>query len=267
MRVVFFSGSGLSADSGIATFRGRAGLYANIDPVELLSDRTLRRDPALVHDFLDGFRESLTAHQPNPAHAMITRWRQRHPDTVVITMNIDDMLERAGCQGVVHLHGEVRRMTSLGDPRILVDIGYRRYWSGREGLEPSAEVAVAGRRYGVSGYQFRCPVTQSLFRPDVVLFGEMAPAYQTLWTVLNELTEDDVFVSIGASGQVIPVGRISTMLPCFRILNNLEWVAEASNGHWDSEILAPAAEAAAQIEAILEDRFEQVAKGRSDPGA
>ncbi len=262
MRVVFFSGSGLSADSGIATFRGRSGLYANIDPVELLSDRTLRRDPGAVHDFLDGFRESLVSHEPNPAHAMITRWRQRHPDTVVITMNIDDMLERAGCDGVVHLHGEVRKMQSLGDPGILVDIGYRRYWSGREDAGPSAELVVAGQRYDLSGYRFRCPVTEHLFRPDVVLFGEMAPAYQTLWQVLNDLGEDDVFVSIGASGQVIPVGRISTMLPCFRILNNLDWVAEASNGDWDVEILAPAAEAASRIEAILEERLERATKGR-----
>jgi NAD-dependent deacetylase len=256
MRVVFFSGSGLSADSGIPTFRGRTGLYADIDPVEVLSDRTLRRDPGQVHDFLDGFREQLKSYEPNPAHAMIHRWQQRHPETIVITMNIDDMLERAGCTDVVHLHGEVRRMQSVGAPGLLVDIGYRRYWSGRAGQEPSAVIEVKGRRHDVSGYQFRCPVSQSLFRPDVVLFGELAPKYQTLWSVLNDLTEDDVFVSIGASGQVIPVGRISTMLPCFKILNNLDWVAEASNGDWDREILAPAATAAVEIEALLGERLE-----------
>ena len=175
MRVVFFSGSGLSADSGIPTFRGRAGLYADIDPVELLSDRTLRRDPGLVHEFLDGFRESLKGYVPNPAHAMIRRWQQRHADTVVITMNIDDMLERAGCVDVVHLHGEVRGLTSVGNPAVQVDIGYHRYWSGDAGREPSAAIKVGDRHYDVSGYQFRCPVSQSLFRPDVVLFGELAP--------------------------------------------------------------------------------------------
>ena len=256
MRVVFFSGSGLSADSGIPTFRGRSGLYANIDPVEVLSDRTFRRDPGQVHAFLDGFRESLKAYAPNPAHALIRRWQQRHPETMVISMNIDDMLERAGCVDVVHLHGEVRRMESVGEPGLLVDIGYRRYWSGDVGQEPSAVIEIRGNRHDVSGYQFRCPLTRSLFRPDVVLFGELAPKYQTLWSVLNDLTEDDVFVSIGASGQVIPVGRISTMLPCFKILNNLEWVAEASNGDWDKEILAPAAGAADEIEALLEQRLE-----------
>ncbi len=260
MRVVFFSGSGLSADSGIPTFRGRAGLYANIDPVEVLSDRTLRRDPGAVHDFLDGFRESLKDYAPNPAHAMISRWQRRHPDTVVITMNIDDMLERAGCVNIVHLHGEVRRLQSVGNPELLVDIGYRRYWSGRVGHEPSAALKVRDRHYDVSGYQFRCPITQSLFRPDVVLFGELAPKYQTLWSVLNELGEDDVFVSIGASGQVIPIGRISTMLPCFKILNNLDWVPEASNGDWDRQILAPAATAALEIEALLEQRLDGFAR-------
>jgi NAD-dependent deacetylase len=256
MRVVFFSGSGLSADSGIPTFRGRAGLYAKIDPVELLSDRTLRRDPGQVHEFLDGFRESLRDYEPNPAHAMIRRWQERHPETVVITMNIDDMLERAGCVDVVHLHGEVRCLQSAGDPSIRVDIGYRRYWSGAAGDEPSVAITVGDQRHDLSGYQFRCPLTQSLFRPDVVLFGELAPKYQTLWSVLSELGDDDVFVSIGASGQVIPVGRISTMLPCFKILNNLDRVPEASNGDWDREILAPAAIAAAEIEALLEARLE-----------
>lgn len=227
MRVLFFTGSGLSAGSGIPTFRGRGGLYAGLAAEQVLSDTMLRRNPELVHRFHDDLRELAADKQPNAAHHALAAWQRRHPgETDVVTMNIDGLLEAAGCPKVVHLHGELCKMRALGNRHVTADVGSARYWSGPEGGEPHAAVFRKGQDTGrqVAGYRFRCPITGSGFRPDVVLFGEPVTdiganySYYPYARALEALRPSDAIVVIGTQGNVIRVGHQVRHLRCRKML-------------------------------------------------
>jgi NAD-dependent deacetylase len=259
---MFFSGSGLSAGSGIPTFRGRGGLYEGMRAEDVLSIGTLTDNPGLVHQFLDDFRQMAAGKEPNAAHAMIAEWKRRAPDlTDVVTMNIDALLEAAGCPHVVHLHGILSQVRSIGNTRVMADIGGARYWSGEPGGEPAASVSYRGNSYPVAGYQFRCPVSGSRFRPDVVMFGEAMGDPQAPWSyhpyrrAMRRLGPEDALVVIGTQGNVVGICRDARNLRCLKILNNLDpadprWINESA---WDAVIHAPAADAAPRIVTMLEE--------------
>ncbi|WP_196223207.1 Sir2 family NAD-dependent protein deacetylase [Roseibium sp. RKSG952] len=210
-RVVFLTGAGLSADSGVPTFRGEGGLYRGRVVEDIVSRRGFDQQPSLVHEFCDERRVALASVAPNPAHFMISRISTDYGDrAVVMTQNIDDLLERAECENAIHLHGFLTRMRSIGNSKVVRDIGHRRYWSGEESNAPS------------DGFKFRCPQSKSLFRPDVVLFGELAPEYSKMHTALKRLRRDDLLVVIGTLGNVLPVAEFAENAPCRTILNNLE---------------------------------------------
>jgi NAD-dependent deacetylase len=259
---MFFSGSGLSAGSGIPTFRGRGGLYGGMRAEDVLSAETLLARPALVHGFMDDFRQMAAGKLPNAAHAMIAAWKRRAPElTDVVTMNVDGLLEAAGCPEVVHLHGLLSQVRSLGNAEITAGIGGCRYWSGNPGGEPTAVIPWKGATCQVSGYQFRCPVSGSGFRPDVVMFGEavgdpLAPwSYHPYYRALRRLGPEDALVVIGTRGNVVRVCHDARELRCLKILDNLEpadprWIDESA---WDAVIHAPAADAVPRIAAMLDE--------------
>lgn len=270
MRVVFFSGSGLSAGSGVPTFRGRGGLYSGMRPEEVLSADTLAGRPDMVHGFLDDFRQLLSDKQPNAAHRLIADWKRRRPDTTdVVTMNIDGLLEAAGCPGVEHLHGVLSAMRSIGNRTVLADIGGARYWSGAAGAEPRATVSHKGSAWEVSGYRFRCPVTGSGFRPHVVLFGEsVREEYRPYYRALRRLGPEDALVVVGTQGNVVPVCHDARHLPCLKVLCNLDpsdprFIDESK---WDKVLRKPAEDAADDIARLLEDWEAQNAPVSRSPG-
>lgn len=183
-RPVTFSGAGLSAESGVPTFRtAQSGLWAEYDPMELASPEGFAADPALVVDWYNERRRTIAAAQPNPAHiAMALR-----NDMVHITQNVDDLLERAGAGDIVHLHGSINR------DKCSAGCGYREIVDMADPLSLRL-----------------CPRCGHSMRPDVVWFGEQLPRVE--WRRADELAaQADVFIVLGTSARVYPAaGLIST---------------------------------------------------------
>lgn len=238
-RVVFLTGAGLSADSGIPTYRGDGGLYAGMRAEELMSPAHFARDPASVHAFCDDRRRALADAEPNAAHRMIASLAARYSDRLThITQNVDDLVERAGFAGSVHVHGNLTSMRSLGDPERREDIGYTRYWSGDAHEAP------------LRGFRFTDDVG-NLYRPDVVLFGEQTKLYHRMFLVMGALHPDDLLVVIGTRGKVVPVNRWTANADCRKVLNNLETSNNIDESRFERNLRMPAAEAAREIEEIV----------------
>jgi NAD-dependent deacetylase len=198
MRVIVLSGSGLSADSGLPTFRGAGGLYAGMRAEEFLSAATYARDPEAVEAWLDRLREASDAARPNAAHVALAALQRRHPDTLLLTQNVDTLLERAGATAVVHLHGRLDRLRCLGHAH-------------------PVPLTASGR----AGAPARCPRCGARLRSDVVLFGEHAPEYARLWGALRRAGPQDALVVIGTQGGVLPVDDLVRTFPGRTLLNNL----------------------------------------------
>lgn len=177
--IVVLTGAGISAESGLATFRAYDGLWENHRVEDVASAEGFARNPLLVHRFYNLRRRQLLAALPNSAHVALARLEAQHQGAVIIiTQNIDDLHERAGSKNVLHIHGELlkARCRSCGD-----------VFGWREDLSED----------------ILCPAchTKPALRPHVVWFGEMP---QHLDTVDTALRAADLFVSIGTSGNVYP---------------------------------------------------------------
>lgn len=239
-RVVVFSGAGLSADSGIPTYRGAGGIYNGIKADKVMSAQAFSVNPDFVQNFCDDRRVALGNATPNKAHEMIKSLAELYGDRLLhFTQNIDDLTERAGYDGSWHLHGELRVLRSMGNPRREVDIGYRRYWSG--GLEDCP----------AAGFRFKCPDTGTLFRPHVVLFGEQAPLYRLLRQTLGTLRREDVLIVIGTQGGVVPIDDLTWHLPCRKVLNNLHDSDHINPDNYDHFLKMSAVDAAPEIEWLV----------------
>lgn len=237
MRTIFFTGAGLSADSGVPTFRGPGGIYKNLPVEQWLTGENYRREPARseIDAWYDARRQHLAACEPNAAHRGIADYAQRFPETVVMTQNVDDLLERAGLPAdrILHLHGSIVHLRCVACGH-RIHIGYTRDPDQRC---PATGCSAAGR----PGH----------LRTDVVLFGEEAPRYQDMWRELAEHRADDALVVIGTHGSVIAIGQIARRLPGLRILNNLHPSDALDESAFDEVIRAPAAEAFPRIAELL----------------
>jgi NAD-dependent deacetylase len=177
-RIVVLSGAGLSAASGLGTFRDAGGLWSQYDLEDVATPQGFARDPKLVHDFYNARRVNCRAAAPNPAHAALVRLtRARGDGVMLVTQNIDDLLERAGAVGVVHMHGELMR-------GLCAACGHR--WDAPPEMSPDDPCPACGA---------------AATRPDVVWFGEM-PYHMD--RIADALAECALFVSIGTSGSVYP---------------------------------------------------------------
>ena len=177
-RIVVLTGAGISAESGIATFRGPGGLWEGHRVEDVCTPQALARDPVLVHRFYDLRRVALSGVVPNAAHRALARLDAEWPgDLLIVTQNVDDLHERAGAKRLLHMHGLLR---SAWCPRC----DSRQPWDAA--LPPATACG-------------RC-VAGSL-RPDVVFFGEM-PYHMD--RIEAALARADLFVSIGTSGAVYP---------------------------------------------------------------
>lgn len=239
-RVVFLTGAGLSADSGVQTFRGEGGYYDGISARELLSWMNLMQSPQVVHAFLDEMRINMRDAQPNEAHKMIARLGNEFGDRVVhLTQNIDPLVEMAGYADTVHLHGFITRLRSIRDSEVTEDIGFTRYWDGDPSDAPPR------------GFKFRCLKTGGIMRPDVVLFGEMAPEYVKMDSAMRTLRPQDTLVVIGTQGNVLPVEKFASQTSSMTVLNNLHSSPDIRVSFFDHVFMDPAAHVAGEIEKLV----------------
>lgn len=191
-RIVFFTGAGISAESGIPTFRDKLiGLWERHDPKRLETAGAFREDPALVWGWYLWRRQQMTQAVPNPAHVVMSNLAKAGRSVSVITQNIDDLHERAGSSNVLHLHGSLlkpkcfacHRYADLTPAQSLVS-------SEGEPVEPP-----------------RCKRCNGRLRPGVVWFQEDLPA--GAWKSAMSLVHDcDLLVSVGTSGVVTPAADI-----------------------------------------------------------
>lgn len=191
-RIVVFSGAGISAESGIPTFRDAlTGLWERFDPAALATAQAFRNDPALVWGWYEWRRTKILAAQPNAAHLAIAKLATRVPKLTVVTQNVDDLLERAGCPDVLHLHG------SLGSPRCFACA--RPYKFKGDQLDE--------QEVGCSIEPPRCLHCNGKVRPGVVWFGESLP--DDVWRKAVAAAKDcDLLLSVGTSGLVRPAAEI-----------------------------------------------------------
>ncbi|WP_345969780.1 Sir2 family NAD-dependent protein deacetylase [Sulfurimonas sp. HSL1-6] len=183
-KVMILSGAGLSAESGLRTFRDHDGMWEEYDVMQVCSTEGWEADRELVTRFYNARRHDLADKAPNAMHRAIAALQRRYPGQIWnLTQNVDDLLERAGCDEVIHLHGTLRdlRCESCGH---LWDIGY------------------AGQTEDDC-----CPRCESAaVRHNVVMFGESAPMYRRIYEAVNDA---EFFVAIGTSGQVIDIVPIA----------------------------------------------------------
>ena len=177
--VVILTGAGVSAESGLATFRGPDGLWEGHRVEDVCTPEAFRRDPALVHAFYDARREKLGTAEPNEAHRALARLDAAWPgDLLLVTQNVDDLHERAGSKRLLHMHGELTSGWCLAcDERFA--------WKGPMG----------------EGASCPCCAAKGVVRPDIVWFGEMPYGLDPIDEALRSA---DLFVSIGTSGAVYP---------------------------------------------------------------
>lgn len=190
--VVVFTGAGISAESGIPTFRDKlTGLWENFDVEMLATPDAFRRNPAEVWGWYEWRRKLVMDAQPNRGHLAIARLSALIPTVTVITQNVDDLHERAGSTGVVHLHG------SLFTPKCFA--------CARPYAIPSKEPVISDGGRNVEPP--RCAHCHGRIRPGVVWFGESLPA-TAYGDTKQAVRECDVLFSIGTSAQVFPAAVI-----------------------------------------------------------
>jgi len=177
-RIVILTGAGVSAESGLGTFRDKGGIWTKYDLAEVATPEGFQRDPGKVHEFYNARRQNCAQASPNAAHAALARLEERHlGDVLIVTQNVDDLHERAGSRRVIHMHGRLMRAlcAACGET-----------WDAAAVMSPEDACP-----------QCRAQVT----RPDIVWFGEMPYQMDEIYEALGDA---DLFVSIGTSGQVYP---------------------------------------------------------------
>lgn len=218
MQITILTGAGISAESGLGTFRDKDGLWTKVRLEDVATPEAFARNPAKVHEFYNFRREGLLAARPNAAHeALAELGRKLGEDLVLITQNIDDLHERAGSPAIIHMHGEL--LAALCSHCV-----HRWRWEGPMGTE--AICASCAARGGV--------------RPDIVWFGEMP---YRMDEILARIAETDIFVAIGTSGQVYPAAGFvmeAKAAGAKTIEINLEQTD--SSGMFDHHLLGPASE-------------------------
>ncbi|HXF53991.1 MAG TPA: Sir2 family NAD+-dependent deacetylase [Hyphomicrobiaceae bacterium] len=178
-RIVILTGSGISAESGVATFRDKDGIWSKYDYREVATPEGFARNPALVHEFYNQRRRAHKKVAPNAAHHALARLEREHEGEVfLVTQNVDALHEAAGSRNLIHMHGELLKA-------LCTRCGNRHAWS--EDLSTETLCPACGSAGGM--------------RPDVVWFGEM-PYHMDRIAVL--LAAADLFISIGTSGNVYP---------------------------------------------------------------
>jgi len=194
-KVVIFSGAGISAESGLSTFRDADGLWEKYRIEEICTAGCLNWNRENTLTFYDARREQLDSVMPNAAHYAIAKLQEKYSkDIAIITQNVDDLFERAGCKDILHLHGFLPRLRceACGTTHL---IGYTK-----------------------QERDLSCQNCGGSFRPDIVFFGEAAPMYEHLYDAMQDC---EFLAIIGSSGNVVAMDHFARHIKV-SILNNLE---------------------------------------------
>jgi len=215
---VVLTGSGISAESGVPTFReAQTGLWARFDPQELATPEAFELDPKLVWDWYDWRRKLVAEARPNPGHVAIAEMERFFSELILVTQNVDGLHQRAGSRDVIELHGNILRTKCSVEGAVVEDYD--------EGETPPC-----------------CPSCGAPLRPDVVWFGEMLP-YEALEAASEAARASDVFLSAGTSSLVYPAAALP-----FEALENGATLVEINPGqtpltpHADYTLRGPAGE-------------------------
>ena len=184
-KIVVLTGAGISAESGLKTFRDSDGLWEGFNIEDVATPEAWRRNPALVQDFYNQRRKSVLEAQPNAAHYALAKLEEKY-DVTIITQNIDDLHERGGSTKVVHLHGVITRSQSDKNPELT---------------------------YPINGWEIKmgelCELGSQL-RAHVVWFGEDVPMIATAARICQEA---DIFILVGSSLAVYPAAGLVNYVP------------------------------------------------------
>lgn len=179
--IVFFSGAGLSAESGIPTYRGRGGVWEQYNWEEYACQRAFEADPEKVWDFHDKRRAAVAACEPNAGHHVIAAVERAKPNTTAITQNIDGLHQRVGSRNIIELHGSLWRVRCEREGKVTEDF----------------DIPINPRQCSCGAY----------WRPDIVWFGDLLNR-DTLNTAAETLSRCDLLVSVGTSGVVYPAAEL-----------------------------------------------------------
>ncbi|MFB1008033.1 MAG: Sir2 family NAD-dependent protein deacetylase [Sulfurospirillum sp.] len=194
-KVVIFSGAGISAESGLSTFRDADGLWEKYRIEEICTAGCLNWNRENTLSFYDARREQLDSVMPNAAHYAIAKLQEKYSkDIAIITQNVDDLFERAGCKDILHLHGFLPRLR----------------------CEECGATHLIG--YTKQERELSCQNCGGSFRPDIVFFGEAAPMYEHLYDAMQDC---EFLAIIGSSGNVVAMDHFARHVK-ISILNNLE---------------------------------------------
>ena len=238
-KIIIFSGAGLSAESGISTFRDTNGLWENHKIEDVCNENTWRDNFDLVHNFYNERRKQLQDVEPNEAHKTIKRLYDKFgEDLIIITQNVDNLLEKAGIpeDKIIHLHGKLEYMECAKCGKNW-KVGYKEYT-----------------------YNDYCPEcgSEKDVRPHIVFFNGAAPEYMNLYYILSEFRRNGgYFVVIGTNGNVVPIDDMLSGIPHDdKILNNLEPSKHINSKKFGHVFYEPATSALPKIEKFLIENFK-----------
>lgn len=183
-KLVVLTGAGISAESGLKTFRDSDGLWMGYNVEDVATPRAFRKNPELVLDFYNQRRKDVAAALPNAAHEALARLEEKF-DVLIVTQNIDDLHERAGSSHVLHLHGQIFEMRSEADESVIYEI--------------RGDISVGDT--APDGYQLR---------PNIVWFEEPVPLIDQ---AAAAMLQADIFVLVGTSLQVYPAAGLIRYVP------------------------------------------------------
>jgi NAD-dependent deacetylase len=183
-RVVVLTGAGVSAESGVPTFRDAlTGLWSNFKPEELATPRAFRRNPKLVWEWYAWRRKLVQEVSPNPGHVALAEMARLFPKFTLVTQNVDGLHQRAGSTDVIELHGNISRTKCFTEDAVIDE------WTETADVPP------------------RCPRCGGMLRPDVVWFEEALPDH-AIRLACARADDCDVFLSVGTSGLVFPAADL-----------------------------------------------------------
>ncbi|MRN39366.1 NAD-dependent protein deacylase [Neisseria sp. N95_16] len=183
-KCVVLTGAGISADSGLLTFRDAGGLWEGYKVTDVCTPEALAKNPQLVIDFYNQRRRQANAAEPNAAHKALLDLAE-HYRVQIITQNVDNLHERAGSKNVLHLHGELNKLRSVADPDEIIE------FNGEQTAETLSSSGGA-------------------MRPHIVFFGEQVPMFDV---AVEEMRDADVVIIVGTSMQVYPAASLVHYAP------------------------------------------------------
>lgn len=185
-KIIVFTGAGVSAESGLGTFRDTDGLWARFRVEDVCTPEAWQKNPERCVEFYNMRRREALNASPNLAHEAIARMQEVFPNTQVITQNIDNLHERAGSKNVLHLHGEITKLRSQKDPTALVEIeGWEQHYGERH-------------------------ADGSILRPHIVFFGEDVPNFPLACEMASQA---DIMIVVGTSLNVYPAASLLMYAP------------------------------------------------------